>query len=75
MAAHRFSVAIRLVNPGAVNEKRMEKDDISFLHKQIYLFSLEVLILLDAEIGLVYFAYFRVGVIIETSLMRFREDM
>lgn len=75
VATHRLSVAIGLVNSRAMDEKRMEKDDISFFHQQIDLFSLEIFILLDSKISLIDFTYFRVGVVIEAPFVRFREDM
>ena len=47
----------------------MEEDDISLLHDKINHFSLEILELLDTEVGLVDFSIIRVRVVIKLTQM------
>lgn len=69
MTTHRFSKAFRFVLARAVNEQRMEENNISFLHLQVNSVVLKLLVGFNAEVRFVYIAFLRILVIVESAFM------
>jgi len=75
VAAHGLSEALAPVLPRAVDEERVEEDDVALLHGQVDPVVLELLVLLDAEVGLVDLAVVGVVVLVEAPLVSPGQDV
>lgn len=75
VAAHWFSISFGPVYSRTVDQQRMEKYNVSFLHLKINLFSLKCLIFLDSKISFVDLSLCWIGMIIKTALVSLGENM
>lgn len=69
MATHRFSKALRFVFARAVNEQRMEENNVSFFHLQVDSVVLKLLVSFNAEVSFIYITFLRIFVVIKSAFM------
>ena len=70
-----FSEAFWLIGAGTMHQERMEENNISFTHLEIYLHAGYLFLLLDAEVSFVDHSIIRVVMLEEFSQMSFGDDI